>query len=120
MARAGDHRNMSTNFLHPRTAGRDATSPSGRAGPQSPGEYFIDWRAARRAGRSCCCAARPAVIAVMPPATDRPHPTELLLCGHHYRASRKALAAAGATVVDIDGTPVDCDDEAWSLARAGV
>jgi hypothetical protein len=34
----------------------------------------------------------------MPPTATRPHQTDLLLCGHHYRASRDALAAAGATV----------------------
>jgi hypothetical protein len=35
---------------------------------------------------------------VMPPTQVRPHDTDLLLCGHHYRASRTALAAAGAVV----------------------
>ena len=34
----------------------------------------------------------------MPPTAARPHETDLLLCGHHYRASRTALAAAGAVV----------------------
>ncbi len=42
----------------------------------------------------------------MPSAAARWHPTELLLCGHHYRVSRQALAAAGATVLDLDGLPV--------------
>ena len=32
----------------------------------------------------------------MPPTAARPHETEVLLCGHHYRASRTALAVAGA------------------------
>jgi hypothetical protein len=45
---------------------------------------------------ACCCPARAMVQAVMPPTAARPHETELLLCGHHYRASRTALAAAGA------------------------
>jgi hypothetical protein len=66
----------------------------------------IDWLALRRAPHSCCCLARPVVIAVMSPAEGRPHPTELLLCGHHYRASRRALAAARARVLDFDGAPV--------------
>jgi len=39
----------------------------------------------------------------MPPVPRRPHPVDLLLCGHHYRLSRKALAAAGATVYDLPG-----------------
>ncbi len=51
--------------------------------------------------RACCCPARPAVRAVMPATTARPHPTELLLCGHHYRVSRHALAEAGATVTAL-------------------
>lgn len=50
--------------------------------------------------RACCCPARPAVKVVMPPAPGRPHPVDLWLCGHHHRASRQALAAAGARVYD--------------------
>jgi len=52
------------------------------------------------AGRACCCPARPVVVAVIPPAAGRPHPTDLLLCGHHYRACRDGLEAAGAAVRD--------------------
>jgi hypothetical protein len=40
----------------------------------------------------------------MPPAAARRHPVDLLLCGHHYRASEAALRAAGATAYDRDGT----------------
>lgn len=39
----------------------------------------------------------------MPATAARPHSTELLLCGHHYRVSRQALAAAGATVTELPG-----------------
>jgi hypothetical protein len=46
------------------------------------------------------------VVAFIPASPGRPHRTDLLLCGHHYRASRQALAAAGAPVVDLDGMPV--------------
>jgi hypothetical protein len=42
-------------------------------------------------------------MAVMPPTPGRDHPTELLLCGHHYRASRSALAEADTAVFDFDG-----------------
>jgi len=45
------------------------------------------------------------VQVVMPTAPARPHRTELLLCGHHYRASRQALAAAGATVRELPWKP---------------
>jgi hypothetical protein len=49
-------------------------------------------------GRSCCCVAKPQVKVVMPATATRPHPVELWLCGHHYRASQAALARAGAAV----------------------
>ncbi len=58
------------------------------------------------AERACCCPARPAVVAVLPPGPARDHATDLLLCGHHYRASRAALGAAGATVMAEGGQPV--------------
>lgn len=48
--------------------------------------------------RSCCCPARPAVLVIMPPVPARPHETDLLLCGHHFRASQRALAYAGAAI----------------------
>jgi hypothetical protein len=47
---------------------------------------------------ACCCPARAMVQVVMPPTPARPYETDLLLCGHHYRASRTALTAAGAVV----------------------
>ena len=42
----------------------------------------------------------------MPAAPGRGHETDLLLCGHHFRASREALQLAGASVYDRAGTPV--------------
>jgi len=60
------------------------------------------------ADRACCCPGRPAVLVVMPATTARPHETELLLCGHHYRVSRHALAEVHAAVYELpwmaDGT----------------
>ena len=67
----------------------------------------IDWRAVSTAERACCCSAGPAVVVVMPPTAGRDHPTDLLLCGHHYRAARAALAAAGASVFDRSGRLAD-------------
>ncbi|HXZ70855.1 MAG TPA: hypothetical protein VEH31_08305, partial [Streptosporangiaceae bacterium] len=64
------------------------------------------WRALSTAGRACCCPARPVVVAVMPPVAGRDHPTDLLLCAHHYRASRVALDRAGAAVFDDAGRQV--------------
>jgi hypothetical protein len=55
------------------------------------------------------------VQVVLPPAAARPHETDLLLCGHHYRASRAALAAARAVVRALPGTAADI--AAWIGAR---
>ena len=53
--------------------------------------------------RACCCPARPVVRVMMPATACRPDPVDLLLCGHHYRASQAALQAAGAAVYDHEG-----------------
>jgi hypothetical protein len=55
------------------------------------------------ADRACCCPARPLFTVVMPPTSARPHPVDLLLCGHHYRACKAVLTAAAATVYDETG-----------------
>lgn len=44
----------------------------------------------------------------MPPAAGRAHPVDLWLCGHHYRASSSALAAAGARAEDLTGMIAEC------------
>jgi hypothetical protein len=56
------------------------------------------------ADRACCCASKAAVRVTMPPTATRPHQTDLLLCGHHYRVSRRALEAAQAIVRELPGT----------------
>jgi len=111
---------MSVNFLHPSFTGRrdsGAERSLGPAGPRWSGPESIDWRAAQRAGRACCYPAKPVVIAIMPQKRGRKHPTDLL-CGHHYRVSRKVLAAAGATVLDLSGVPVT--DDAWPRVAASA
>jgi hypothetical protein len=85
--------------------------------PAAPARESIDWRALRFARQACCCGARPAVVAVMPPAPGRPHPTDLLLCAHHYRAAARALAEAGATVFTMTGAAVGPED-LWRLGTA--
>jgi hypothetical protein len=45
------------------------------------------------------------VRVIMPPTVDRRHSVDLLLCGHHYRVSRQALATAGARIEDLPGRP---------------
>jgi len=54
-------------------------------------------------GPACCCPANPVVRVIMPATAARPHRTELLLCGHHYRVSRQAPAAANAKVTELLG-----------------
>ena len=73
----------------------------------------IDWEALRTAGHACCCPARPAVIVIMPPAPGRDHRTDLLLCMHHLRKSRRALSEAGAVVVDSNRRIVTPDSPAY-------
>jgi hypothetical protein len=73
--------------------------------------------------QACCCVARAVVRVTMPPAPGRLHETELLLCGHHYRVSRDALAAAHAQVEELPGATADAtawfhDDRARAHAMA--
>jgi hypothetical protein len=56
-----------------------------------------------REDRACCCPAQPVVRVIMPPTAERRHSVDLLLCGHHYRVSRQALAAAHARVENLPG-----------------
>jgi hypothetical protein len=79
--------------------------PSGR-GSIAPGllhDDTIEGSGPVVLGPACCCPASPVVRVIMPATVTRPHSTELLLCGHHYRVSRQALAAANATVSEIHG-----------------
>ena len=45
-------------------------------------------------------------MVLIPPASARRHPVDLLLCGHHYLSSKAALAAAAAVVMDETGAIV--------------
>ena len=65
--------------------------------------------AASLSGEACCCVARAVVRVVLPPTAARPHETELLLCGHHFRVSHVALADAHATVSELPGSADDPD-----------
>lgn len=98
--------------FHRASQATPAAAPSGGAGPAS-----LD--------RACCCVARAVVRVTIPPAPGRPHETELLLCGHHYRASRDALAAAHARVEELAGSAGDAtawfhDDRARERATAAA
>ena len=71
---------------------------AGQASPGPPIDDILGRQDPPPSSRACCCPARPVVQVIMPPTAGRPHSVDLLLCGHHYRVSCQALAAAGATV----------------------
>lgn len=62
-----------------------------------------DMTQAAREDRACCCPAQPVVRVIMPPTARRPRSVDLLLCGHHYRLSRQALATARARIEPLPG-----------------
>lgn len=71
--------------------------------------------------RADCCPARPMVKVIMPPTPERPHPVDLWLCGHHYRASFVALQIAGARAEDLGLAPDELDaDRAPAVQHSGI
>ena len=93
---------MSARFSYPssRNNGNAASRPLDDAIPARDATAGL-------ADRACCCPAKALVRAILPPTGARPHETELLLCGHHYRAARQALARVRARVRELPGTPGD-------------
>ena len=57
------------------------------------------------------------VTVVIRAGRGRPHPVDLLLCGHHYRASLAALHAAGAAVYDNTGALIMTGEERPPVSR---
>jgi hypothetical protein len=92
---------MNARHLHP------PASTSTAAVRRDPGAATPAAPPAGIPGRACCCPATAAVCVIMPPARGRPGETDLLLCGHHYLVSRRALCAAGASVRELPGTSPD-------------
>lgn len=50
--------------------------------------------------RADCCIAKAAYLVVLPATTQRPRPSELFLCGHHFRATKQGLRRSNATAFD--------------------
>lgn len=97
------HRHSS--ISHPERGARPGMAPApGLADPAVP-------------MHACCCPARPMVKVVMPPTASRPSPVELWLCGHHYRVSRQALAAAQASCYPLTA-PADSQPAAATMTPA--
>jgi hypothetical protein len=96
---------MSAKSQHPSHMNAPGSTAARNCLPQ-PEREALSWPRRRYCERACCCSASPVVVAVITPAKGRREPTDLLLCGHHYRASKSALEAAGATVLDLRGYPL--------------
>jgi hypothetical protein len=105
---------MSATFEHSSYAAGTSPQPSHQPAIAPSIESIPDARIAAlaTAERSCCCIARPAVIAFMKTGPGQKTQAELLLCMHHYRASQQKLAACGATVVDARGEQLT-DVDQW-------
>jgi hypothetical protein len=105
---------MSATHEHPSYAGRLGAPPAqlAQVAPIIDSIPDVGLTALARADRSCCCTAKPAVIAFMPSASSRRGEPGLLLCMHHYRASRQRLMACGARIVDGTGALLT-DRDLW-------
>lgn len=101
---------------HPSARGRVARSGASAPEPDTTPEPAPVYKTARRyTHRACCCPGNPAVMVIMPPGRGRADATDLLLCGHHYRAARTMLAARHVTVTDMRG--YELTDEDWPDAE---
>ena len=90
--------------MKPRFPYADAGQNAPESGSTAPREPALLSRPEGREDRACCCPAWPVVRAIMPPTAERRHSVDLLLCGHHYRVCRRALAAAGASIATLSGS----------------
>lgn len=91
------------------TIERVATAPSAVATAERYGQWR-DFEPLPTTRPACCCCAQPVVKVVMPVIDPESEPADLLLCGHHFRVSCCALAAAGAVVFDACGALVRLPD----------
>ena len=78
---------------------RHATSSGAvRNQPQAPADPEKWIKTLIAAERACCCSAKPTTVAVLQARPGRAAPVDLLLCNHHYREAKAALAVAGAEI----------------------
>ena len=98
-SRLSDAGFMRMRFPHRRA--KAAGRPPGDQAAGMPPDDRADWpRPPALGDRACCCPARPVVRVLIPPTPARPHSVDFLLCGHHFRTSVAALAAAGAVIIN--------------------
>jgi hypothetical protein len=94
---------MNLRFPRHGAGGHEMTSAAGHAPAQEPSDGWLPPDSPLPVpDRACCCTARPMVKVIVPPSAARPHPVDLWLCGHHWRASRTALCAVGATACEMN------------------
>jgi hypothetical protein len=110
---------MSLRFPRHRAGGHQQALAAAIAPPHAPGGTGRAPDALPVPDRACCCTAKPMVKVIMPTAAARPQPVDLWLCGHHWRASREALAAAGASAHQM-GEPDAGTPGAGERARQGT
>jgi len=77
-----------------------------------------DFKPLYTAQPACCCSAAPVVVVVLPFTDEELPVTDLLLCGHHFRASRGTLEAMETVVFDASGNLVLATRQ-WSDLGAG-
>jgi hypothetical protein len=87
-------------YWHPSSAG---ASPATTTTTVAPDDLTPTTRSKPLADRADCCSAQPLFRVVMAATADRPHPAELLMCGHHLRASQGALLTRGVSIYDAQG-----------------
>jgi hypothetical protein len=104
---------MNARNLHPSARKNNATTQRAPDSVSHPAAQDVGL-----AEHTCCCPAKAVVRVTMPPAPGRPHETDLLLCGHHYRVSRHALASDRAAVRELPGTSADV--AAWIRPDRGA
>ncbi len=85
-------------------AGHVTSSGAVRNQPQAPADPERWIKTLIAAERACCCSARPTTVAVLPVRPSRAAPVDLLLCNHHYREAKAALAVAGAEIHQAPGS----------------
>lgn len=91
---------MSLRFPHRSADGHAGTSAAQGSPRSHPGAPELADSPVTYPDRACCCPARPLVKVILPGTDTRP-PVDLWLCGHHWRASREALAGTGAVAYDL-------------------
>ena len=99
------HRSVSETQHAPDAASSNAADRT----PPDSGEFY-----------ACCCPAKPIVRVTMPPSPSRPHPVDLLLCGHHYRVSRAKLETSGAGIEEFPGHAADVAAALFQQASTSV